>query len=206
MEEATATYQAAVTADAARYLLARGIDQHTAATFRLGVVADPLPGHERFRGYLAIPYLDRDDHPLSIRFRCLNDGHVHREHGHGKYMSLAGEPARVYNVSAVHRADDEIHIAEGEFDAQVLTIVGLPAIAIPGASGWKAHHRRMLAGFSRAWVWGDADDAGADFTTRVCRSLRTAKGVRLRRGDVTDTYLRDGANALHALVGTEVAA
>jgi DNA primase len=200
LEEATASYQAAVTADAARYLQARGINQTAAATFRLGVVADPLPGHERFRGYLAIPYLDRQGQPLSIRFRCLNDYHVHRDHGHGKYMSITGEPARVYNVAAIHQAGDDIHVAEGEFDAQVLTLAGLPAVAIPGASGWQPHHRRMLAGFSRVWVWGDPDDAGADFTTRVCRALRTAKGVRLRHGDVTDTYLTGGTSALYALI------
>lgn len=203
LEEATASYQEAVTADVAHYLRARGIDQKAAATFRLGVVADPLPGHERFRGYLAIPYLDRNGQPLSIRFRCLNDRHVHREHGHGKYMSITGEPARVYNVGAIHQAGDEIHVAEGEFDAEVLTLAGLPAVAIPGASGWQPHHRRMLAGFSRVWVWGDADDAGAEFTARVCRALRTAKGVRLRHGDVTDNYLSGGADALLALIGKQ---
>lgn len=204
MEEATAAYQAAVTDDAVRYLRARGIDQQTARTFRLGVVADPLPGHERFRGFLAIPYLDRDGQPLSMRFRCLAE-HDHRAHGHGKYMSITGEPARVYNIGAIHQAEDDVHVAEGEFDALVLTLVGLPAVAIPGANGWQSHHRRMLAGFSRVWVWGDPDDAGADFTARVCRALRSAKGVRLRRGDVTDTYLAGGAAALHALITKEAA-
>jgi DNA primase len=137
-----------------------------------------------------------------MRFRCI-EAHEHREHGHGKYMSIAGEPARVYNVRAIHQAGDDIHVCEGEFDAQVLTVVGLPAVAIPGANGWRNHHRRMLAGFSRVWVWGDPDDAGAAFTTKVCRSLRTGKGVRLRAGDVTDTYLAGGAQALHALIGKE---
>ena len=61
----------------------------------------------------------------------------------------------------------------------------------------------MLAGFSRVWVWGDPDDAGAEFTARVCRALRSAKGVRLRHGDVTDTYLAGGTDALLALIGKE---
>jgi 5S rRNA maturation endonuclease (ribonuclease M5) len=202
LEEATSAYQAAVTPQAARYLLNRGIDRPAAATFRLGVVADPMPGHERFRGFVSIPYLDRTGQPLTLRFRCI-EAHEHRELGHGKYMSITGEPARVYNITAIHDAADDIHVCEGEFDAQVLTVVGLPAVAIPGASGWRNHHRRMLAGFSRVWVWGDPDDAGAEFTTKVTRSLRTAKGVRLRTGDVTDTYLTGGADALHALIGKE---
>lgn len=202
LEEATASYQAAVTADAARYLLARGIDRQTATTHRIGVAADPHPGHERFRDFLTIPYLDRDGRPLTIRFRCITE-HDHRAHGHGKYMSMAGEPARVYNIATIHHADDVIHITEGEFDALILTLVGLPAVAIPGANGWRNHHRRMLAGFTRIWVWGDPDDAGAEFTTKICRTMPTAKGVRLRHGDVTDTYLTNGPQALHALIRQE---
>lgn len=201
LEEATAAYQAAVTADAARYLLARGIDRETAATFRLGVVADPAPGHSRFAGFLAIPYLDVADRPLSMRFRCMH-AHEHREYGHGKYMSLPDEPARIFNVGAIHRADDQIHLCEGELDAVILTRIGLPAVAVPGVNSWTAHHRRMLAGFSRVWVWADPDDAGADLANRVTRALRSAKAVRLRAGDVTDTYLHGGAEALHAALDT----
>lgn len=202
LEEATASYAGAVTAEAARYLLARGINRDTAVTFRLGVVADPFPGHDRFRGFLAIPYLDREGKALSLRFRCLGQ-HNCRDLGHGKYMSLTGEPVRVYNVRAIHESHDEIHVAEGELDALILTMAGLPAVAIPGAAMWRSHHRRMLAGFSRVYVWGDPDDAGADFVQKVTRSLRSARGVRLRDGDVNDTYLAGGAEALHALINRQ---
>lgn len=133
--------------------------------------------------------------------------HEHRDYGHGKYMSMVDEPSRVFNIKAIHDADDEIHVCEGEFDAIVLTKVGLPAVAIPGTQAWKNHHRRMLAGFSRVWVWGDPDDAGAEFTQRLTRAMRQAKGVRLREGDVTDTYLAGGADALLTLIKpTEAAA
>lgn len=205
LEEATASYQAAVSADAARYLLARGIDRETAATFRLGVVADPAPGHARFTGFLVIPYLDRQGRPVSLRFRCMQ-AHEHREHGHGKYMSATDEPARMFHIAAIHDADDEIHLCEGELDAIILNRIGLPAVAVPGVNSWRAYHRRMLAGFSRVWVWADPDDAGADLTNRVTRALRSAKTVRLRHGDVTDTYLHGGAEALHALIHTEATA
>lgn len=203
LEEATATYQAALTAEAARWLAARGIDQAGASTFRLGVVGtDAFPGHERHRGKLVIPYLDRTGAPLSMRFRCIQ-AHDHREFGHGKYMSLPDEPVRVFNIRSIHEAKDEIHVCEGEFDSVILTLNGMPAIAIPGAQAWRGHHRRMLAGFSRIWVWGDPDDAGAEFTQKVCRSLKQAKGVRLRDGDVNDTYLAGGAYALRALIEQE---
>lgn len=204
MEEATRSYEEARMADAdvAMYLMGRGITPDVADTFRVGVVKDPLPGHGRFRNFLSIPYLDRDSKPLSMRFRCLQQ-HDCRDFGHGKYMSITDEPARMFNIRAIHEAMDVIHVAEGELDALVLTMCGMPAVAIPGAALWAQHHRRMLAGFNRVWVWGDPDDAGADFTNRLTRSMRQAKGVRLRDGDVTETYLLGGAEALHALVRLE---
>lgn len=195
LEEATNAYSAQLTADAARYLLARGIGEEEAATFRLGVVVDPYPGHAKYRGMIAIPYLDRHGKPLSIRFRCIQE-HNHRELYHGKYNTLQGEPARCFNIQAIFKAGDELHVTEGEFDAIILNKIGLPAVAFPGAHSFKRHHRRMLDGFSRIWVWGDPDDAGAEFINKVCRSLRQAKGLRLRIGDVTDTYLAGGEEAL----------
>lgn len=202
LEEAVALYQGAVTAEAARYLQARGIGQAEARTFRLGVVGEPAPGHSRFRGMLCIPYLDKAGRPLTVRFRCLEE-HDHRAFFHGKYNSLKDDPSRVYNISSIFAAKDEIHISEGEFDAMVLNKVGLPAVAIPGAHGWKYHHRKMLAGFSRVYVWGDPDDAGAEFVAKVTSQMNTARGVLLRDGDVTETYLAGGADALRELVKRE---
>nr|WP_285666885.1 toprim domain-containing protein [Actinorhabdospora filicis] len=199
LEEATAAYQAALTLDAAQYLDARGITRETAHSFRVGTVADPRPGHTRFTGWLAIPYLSHTGYPLSLRFRCLAD-HDHRHAGHGKYMSISGETSRVFNVGAIHRAAHELHVCEGELDALILTQLGLHAIAIPGATNWKPYYKRMLAGFTRVWVWGDRDDAGDTFNRTVCTALRSARAARLPAGDVTDTYLSGGAAALHALI------
>ncbi|WP_254792784.1 toprim domain-containing protein [Streptomyces sp. CC77] len=134
-----------------------------------------------------------------MRFRCLEE-HNHRDLGHGKYHSLKDDPPRLYGVDAIHTAGDEIHVTEGELDAITLRRIGLHAVAVPGAALWRPRHRRMLAGFSRVWVWGDPDEAGAELITRVSRSLRTAQGVRLRDGDVTETYMAEGAEALLDLV------
>lgn len=201
LAEAVRTYEQGLAADleAQDYLDARGITEEGAHTYRLGVVSTPLPGHERFRGWLAIPYLLHDDEPRSIRFRCIED-HNHREHYHGKYMSLPDEPARVFNVRAVNRADDIIHLTEGELDAVILGQLGYDAVAIPGASGFQPHHRRLLMGFSKVYVWGDPDDAGADFVNRVTRALPRASAVRLREGDVTETYLAGGERAISQLI------
>lgn len=199
LEEAVTAYEQAVTPHAARYLLGRGLEEETARTFRLGVVEEPMPGHERFRGWLALPYLHHSGYPVQIRFRCLRD-HDCRDNGHGKYMTIAEDPARMFNTAAIFAADSEIHVTEGEFDAMILCQLGMPAVAIPGANNYAGHHRRMLAGFSRVHVWGDPDDAGAEFVNKVCRSLRSARGVRLRHGDVTDTYLTLGSSGVRDLV------
>lgn len=151
---------------------------------------------------LVIPYLDKDGKSLQLRFRCLED-HDHRAAFHGKYNSVAGDPVRMYGVQSIHRAAGEIHVTEGELDRLVLEQLGLPAVAIPGAALWRGHHRVMLAGFNKVWVWGDPDDAGADFTNKITRSLGKAKGVVLRDGDVNETYLKGGAAAIFGLIGKE---
>lgn len=200
LEEATASYQRAVSVDAARYLSARGIGREEALTNRLGVVGDPFPGHTRFQGMLAIPYLDRNGQPLAIRFRCLVDGCPHEYHG--KYNSVKGDHPRMYGIASIFAAKDEIHVTEGELDRNILVKLGLPAVALPGAELWQGRFRRMLAGFNRVWMWADPDDAGSDLLNKVTRQLRQAKGVRLK-ADVTDTYVAGGADAIFAALGRE---
>ncbi|WP_411120623.1 hypothetical protein [Streptomyces sp. x-19] len=147
---------------------------------------------------LAIPYLDRNGQPLTIRFRCLEE-HDHRALGHGKYNTIKDDAPRMYGVDSIHAAGDEIHVTEGELDRIILRKVGFHAVAIPGAALWLPRHRRMLAGFSKVWVWSDPDDAGAELNNKVCRALRNAKGIRLRDGDVNETYMQGGAQALYDL-------
>ena len=196
LDEALTRYEAALGEDveAARYLLGRGMSEAVAATHRLGVVRDPLAEHLRYEGWLAIPYLGHDGLPVQIRFRCMKD-HDHGAYYHGKYMTLDGDPARVYGVQSIHAADDEIHVTEGELDRIVLTMLGFHAVAIPGASGFQSHHRRMLAGFSRVYVWGDPDEAGAAFAGKITRMMSQAVSVRLPM-DVNDTYLHLGEQAI----------
>lgn len=203
LEQATAAFQRSVTPAVAGWLLARGIERADALTARLGFVAEEVPGYGQYLGNLAIPYLAADGHPVQLRFRCLGD-HNCRELGHGKYRTMAGDPARIYNVGAIHRADDVIHIAEGELDAVILNRIGLPAVAVPGANNWKPHHRRMFAGFSEVLVWADPDEAGAEMARKITRSLTSARKVRLTRGDVTDTFKAGGAEALLAALERSV--
>lgn len=208
LEEAVSRYAEAVMEDqeVAAYLQGRGIEWETASTFRLGVVDDPYPGHERYVGMLAIPYLGTGDRPLTVRFRCLK-AHDHRENYHGKYNTMKDDPSRIFNVRAVIQAGAEISVTEGEMDAMILNQIGIPAVAIPGADAWKTHYRRVLAGFSQVYVWGDPDQAGGEFISRLTRAMPQARAVLLDKhiGDINETYLAQGADALYALIGSEAA-
>ncbi|MEU8621443.1 toprim domain-containing protein [Streptomyces sp. NPDC048623] len=152
---------------------------------------------------LAIPYLDKGGKPLTIRFRCLQE-HNHRDFFHGKYNTIKDDIPRMYGIDAIHQAGDTIDITEGELDRAILRKLGLFAVAAPGANMWQGRHRRMLAGFSKVRVWGDPDEAGAEFSSKICRQLRTAQAMRLRVGDVTETYLAGGAEAVLSLIDDEV--
>jgi len=186
LEEATSRYEAAISDQMKKYLVGpeRGLKPATAIGDRLGEVVDPLPEHEAFEGYLAIPYLGLKGEVLKIRFRKPP-----WIEGRAKYMDVPHATPRVYNVSAIEEADSEICVAEGEFDTLMLKQLGLPAIGLPGASSWKPHHRRMLAGFSRVWVFGDPDEAGYKMISTITASMRQARGIYLTVGDVTDTVL-----------------
>lgn len=199
LERAIGSYEAALTADAARWLLGRGLTEETVRTHRLGVVADPIPAHMAYAGWIAIPYLVQG-RPVRVRFRRPDWCDQHSN----KYGQPTGEGLLTYGVDSIHAARDTLHVTEGEFDRLILLQAGFHAIGFPGASTFRGYHGRMLAGFNRVWVWGDPDQAGAEFSQKVVNRLpRSARAVQLRVGDVTDTFLAGGVKALHDLVKEE---
>lgn len=180
------------------YLTARGISPEVRSTSLVGVVEDPAPGHEPYVGMLSIPYLGARNQPLTVRFRCI--AHEGKCEGHPKYRTLPHDRARMFNVKAIHEAEesgcDEISICEGELDALILDQLGHYAVALPGANQWRRHHAKMLAGFERVLVWGDPDEAGDTFVGDVLAGLPMAQKVHLSGGDVNETFLRGGAEAI----------
>lgn len=209
LEQAVSAYGEALRGDvsAVRYLTARGLSRATVERFRLGVVHRPMPGHYGKEGMLAIPYLaGRDRHPVSIRFRCIQD-HDCRELRHGKYQGLPGDATRMFNATAM--LDMDVHAAldvtEGEMDAMILTQLGYHAVAIPGAHAFKRHHAIMLDGMPSVRVWGDGDKAGHEFIAAVKKSLpRTAVGIDMPDGhDVNKLFLEQGELSIKRLATGE---
>lgn len=200
LEQATATYEEFAPL-ARTYLEGRGIDLAVAGTFRLGFVEIPEVGHDMFVGRLAIPYLTKAG-PVNIKFRCI-EPHDCKETGHGKYMGLPGRQSNIYNVLAFFRDSPHIALCEGEFDALVLdSLVGIPAVGIPGATNWKKHFERCFTDYERVFIFADGDEAGRDFAKHVSSLIDGTTIVAMPSGqDVNSVYLSEGAEGLRKRAG-----
>jgi DNA primase len=183
---------------AAEYLEMRGLAPGRTDKFRLGYVGDPLPGHEMFKGFLAVPYLRKSQEDdwsvVSIRFRCVQD-HDHK--GHGKYMTAAGDRPRLYNTPALLRDTATIAVCEGELDAITAQLCGVPAVGVPGAQAWQPHFREPFLGYREVLVLTDGDEAGMAFGNTVASTLPNAKIIPMPPGeDVNSLVSVKGMDAL----------
>jgi hypothetical protein len=200
LRQATVRYhQALPGSPAAEYLGTRGlmdpaiVDQTN--QFRLGYVADPLPGHEGYRGMLAIPYIRYSQEygwgVVSIRFRKLQDG------VDNKYLTVAGDRPRLFNTQALLRRSPSIAITEGELDAITAELCGVPAVGVPGSQMWKPHHVEPFLGYKDVFILEDGDDAGREFSNKVKSSLSNGKIIPMPPGeDVNSVVVQGGPTAL----------
>ena len=193
--EATCRYRDALAGSpAAEYLSSRGLSEDQVRPFGLGFVADPLPGHEMYRGCLAIPYMRfspwRQWSVASIRFRRL--------HGDGpKYMTQAGDKPRLYNTYALTRYSRDMAITEGEIDAITAELSGVPAVGVPGSQMWKPYFRELFLGYRNVNILADGDDAGLDFAHQVAKTLPNARIIPMPPGeDVNSLVTTQGKAAL----------
>lgn len=170
------------------YLRSRGITPETARLARLGVVAEPEPGHEAYAGRLSIPYITKSG-VVDLRFRSLNPA------VEPKYMGLTGAETKMYNVLDVEKASDWIGVCEGELDTLTLSsCVGVPCVGVPGANSWKKHYNRLLADFERVYVFADGDQPGTEFARGLARELPVTI-IQLPDGeDVNSAYVKYGAD------------
>lgn len=179
--------------EAADWLGARGIDLDHARSSGLGVVTDPLPGHEHLDGRLAIPYLT-DAGPVNMSFRCIR---CEKCKGHGKYMQSKGLKTNLYGVQSIRHADDWMVVCEGELDALIWQQIGVPAIGISGAEKWMPHWSSVLEDFSRVYVAEDGDEAGRHLWDRISSEISNAIRMRMPDGhDTNSAFLEWGAEYL----------
>jgi DNA primase len=183
-----AKYYHSALAEAEEYLAGRGITMEQATRARLGVVLEPLTGHEAYINRLAIPYITRSG-VVDIRFRSMDLSEP-------KYMGMAGATTHLYNVGAFFRATSYISICEGEIDTITLdTVCGIPAVGVPGVNNWKKHYTRLLQDFDKVFLFADGDSAGADFAKSLSRELGNLVVVSMPEGeDVNSMYRLNGVD------------
>lgn len=167
---------------AGEYLASRGITLDVAHIVRLGLVVEPLPGHEQFINRLAIPYLTPTG-VVDIRFRSINGEEP-------KYMGMPGTETRLYNVAALQQATDYIAVCEGEIDAITLNYkCGIPSVGVPGANSWKRHYTKLLQDFQTIYVFADGDQPGSDFAKKLAREIQGVVVINMPDGhDVNSMY------------------
>ena len=183
---------------AEEYLAGRGIDLEVARSNGLGVVVEPAVGQEHMRGMLSIPYMT-DSGPVNMNARCFQD-HDCKELKHSKYMNWHGGGVNLYGVQSLNAAGDWIAIAEGEFDAMILNMCGIPAVGVPGAEKFEPFWKNIFEDFSRVYLFHDADKAGEDMGKLYAAEVGAIR-VRLPQGyDVNKFYLEFGQDALRGKI------
>lgn len=195
LETATEAYHSQLE-HAEPYLSERGIPLAVAATYHLGVVVEPLPGDSDFVNRLSIPYWTMGG-VVDLRFRALLPDQT------PKYLSRPSASTTLFNVNALHIDSDTIAVCEGELDTIVMhSLVGVPAVGVPGANNYKDHYRLLLEDYARVLVMCDGDQAGRELGKRVAADVEGATIIHLPDGmDVNDAYLAGGADGVKKLAG-----
>ena len=167
---------------ATEYLSNRSLSVEEASIFHLGVVEDPLPGHEPYKGRLSIPYITPSG-VVDIRFRAL-----HNEDP--KYMGLVGAKTTMFNTQACFVADKYICVTEGEFDCILMSVKTMhPTIGIPGANNWKPHYVKILDDFDIVIVLADGDAAGLEFGKKISRELSNVNIISMPEGEDVNSMI-----------------
>lgn len=182
------------------YLLERGINGTMAQRYRLGHVAQPIPGWESYVGRLSIPYLSPSGEVLDIRFRLLHDGDF-------KYLGRPGVTPRLYEARSLAAGGPLAVIAEGEMSALVTGyFLQVPTVGVPGVQAWVSrehdHWPRCFDGFDRVLVLCDGDQPGRDLGKAIAQSLEQAVVIHMPDGEDPDSVvLKYGADELRRMVG-----
>lgn len=206
--EATKKYAEALKGTEEEQYLAKRLPPGYVQTYALGLVSEPMPGHEDYRGRIAIPFLRRSSKGVytvhTIRYRCPAYDCQHKDNDvcHGKkYLNTSGDDPMLYNTVVVQNNHDEVAITEGEFDALVSTYAGLPAVGVPGVKTWDAKFASLFQGYETVYILGDNDDKngeGRAFAKRVRKDIGANAAVRMmpRGYDVSSFVLEHGSKAL----------
>lgn len=197
LDQMCVTYQQGMTAETAGYLLSRGLTAEVIDSYRLGTVTAGGE-HDDYQGMISVPYVTKLAGVVGFKFRQAHA--CSGECRHQKY--LTPYPTRIYNALAFEQAERAgyIGIAEGEFDAVILTAMcGIPTVGVPGVETWTAHKSwpRLFDGFNRVLIFKDYEqdkvmpggktrNPGAELAKQILADVRSAEIVGLSHLGVKD--------------------
>lgn len=198
---ATETYAASLD-EVLPYLEGRGISRQCALSRGLGYVAEPVVGHQSFKGRLAIPYITQAG-TVNMTFRCVRDHDCKMQPNHHKYLKPKGLDATLYGVADTFKDSLDIALIEGEIDTIVMSdLVGFPAVGSPGAEHWKPWWTDILKDFRRVFVFMDGDKAGHELGERAQKELGMAAVLVPfeEREDTNSTFLKYGPKHIKEMI------
>jgi DNA primase len=191
---------------AEEYMAGRGIVLPHASTFLLGAVPpsdECAPDEARFAGMLSIPYLTPVRGAVAVKYRNL------RPDAEPRYLAPTGQETHLFNVRDLHVPSTRIVLCEGEVDAMTISMLGIPAVGLPGTQTWRGFYSRIFDGYKEVLVLTDNDIAkadgsnpGQDLARKVCREVMGARHIMLPEGyDANSFYLEFGEEAVRKLLG-----
>lgn len=184
-----------MTADGAQYLTDRGIGKEVANYFRIGMVANPLPGDDLYRGRLSIPYLTPSG-VVGVKYRAIDNTEP-------RYLTSSGATMkRLYNTSVLLDPHLTVYLCEGEIDTITASMCGLPAVGVPGVDTWEKKNYRAFRN-RRVIILADGDDKGQglQFAETVMANVDNCGIILFDGTDVNKFYVDYGKDALLEKVG-----
>lgn len=203
LEAATAAYETQMDQSLLEYLEGRAIGHSVALEARLGLVVEPIPGHETYKGCLSIPYLTQSG-VVAIKFRRLDDRSP-------KYLALPNQRPRLYNVNDLHKMSRYVVITEGELAALVSSkTLGIPTVGVAGTSMWYPHMARLFEDYEKVFTVIDNDGTydedgepskGQGLARKIQKDIKGAINITPPEGEDLDSWLmKDGPEAVRKAI------
>jgi hypothetical protein len=161
-------------AEAWDHLRDRGLKISSIMKWKLGVLLDPLPGHDYYEGHIVLPYYDARHQYRGFRTRNL--GYTSRREG-SKYVSVEGGQ-HVFGVK--YTSSRIVYVTEGEFDAIILHQLGFNAVGIPGSNAWESSWRWLFRDCEEVVIVPDNDGEEMKVTKGSREMTRYTGGLHFR--------------------------
>lgn len=114
---------------------------------------------------ISIPYFDRDNNIIKTRYRRHPESESRFSWSVDTNSMI---PYGVWKLSSFEK--NYIVLVEGESDALSLWYHEIPALGIPGATGFKKEYAQFLKDFDKIYIHIEGDDASKAFLKSICKS------------------------------------